>query len=126
MWLHTLDHIQVTAPPDVEEEMRSFYSTVLGLPEVDKPTGLPAKGGVWYALGEIQLHVGIEKDARNYASRRHIGFRVHDLPAFREHLRSHNVTIIPDQPLLNGSDRFYLRDPGGNRVEIIALIPTKS
>lgn len=61
-------------------------------------------------LGDIQIHVGIEKQANNQVSRRHICFRVHDLEAFAKHLQLHGVEII--------SDRFFIRDPGGNRIEI--------
>lgn len=120
MWINTIDHIQITSPPDVEEEMRFFYNNVLGLPEISKPGVLKPNGGAWYQLGAIQLHVSSEKDAKNYASKRHICFQVHDLSTFQQHLETHRIGIIPDRQPIEGYDRFYLRDPGGNRIEIIA------
>ncbi|MBD1843437.1 VOC family protein [Cyanobacteria bacterium FACHB-63] len=120
MWINTINHIQITSPPDVEEEMRFFYNDVLGLPEFPKPEVLQPNGGAWYQLGEIQLHISTEKDARNYASKRHICFQVRDLSAFQQHLAAHQISIIPDGQPIEGYDRFYLRDPGGNRIEIIA------
>lgn len=120
MWINTIDHIQITSPPDVEEEMRFFYGNVLGLPEIAKPETLQPNGGAWYLLGKVQLHVSVEKDAKNYASRRHICFQVPDLPNFQHHLEIHQIGIIPDGQPIEGYNRFYLRDPGGNRIEIIS------
>jgi len=37
---------------------------------------------------------------------------------FQAHLIAHGVEIIPDQQQISGYNRFYLRDPGGNRIEI--------
>jgi catechol 2,3-dioxygenase-like lactoylglutathione lyase family enzyme len=59
-----IDHVQVAAPPDCEEAARRFYGELLGLPEVPKPAALAARGGVWFACGAQQLHVGIEEGSR--------------------------------------------------------------
>ena len=40
---------------------RRFYGELLGLPEIDKPEPLRARGGVWFALGGQQLHVGVQE-----------------------------------------------------------------
>lgn len=120
MWLDSIHHIQITFPPEVEDAMRFFYSTALELVELTKPELLNKNRGVWYLLGDIQLHVSLEQDAQNYASRRHICFQVRDLNAFREHLQMKGVEIIPDSQPITECDRFYLRDPGGNRIEIIS------
>ena len=55
-----LDHVQVAAPPGGEDAARAFYGELLGLPELPKPERLRARGGVWFAVGDQQLHVGIE------------------------------------------------------------------
>jgi hypothetical protein len=96
VWLNAIDHIQVTSSPDVENAMRFFYNTVLGLTEIAKPEALKANGGAWYALGDIQIHVSIENNANNEASRRHLCFRVSDLDEFEAHLKAHEVEIISD------------------------------
>ena len=57
MWIETIDHIQITYPPDVAHDMHFFYGDVLGLPKLTKPEALQVSGGVWYLLGEIQLGV---------------------------------------------------------------------
>ena len=53
-----LDHVQVAAPPGCEREARRFYGELLGLRELDKPEGLQS-GGVWFAAGGQELHVGV-------------------------------------------------------------------
>jgi len=126
VWLDAIDHIQVTSPSEVEDAMLFFYGTVLGLTEIAKPEALQANGGAWYALGDIQIHISTEKNPHNEASRRHICFRVGNLDEFEEHLKAHGVEIISvgtasrryRQPI-PGYNRFYIRDPGGNRLEIL-------
>lgn len=118
MWLEAIDHIQVTSAPEAAAAMQFFYKLVLGLPELSKPETLQGNGGAWYALGDIQIHISTEKDVRNDASRRHICFQVQNLDAFREHLKTHQIEIIPAPQPIAGCDRFFLRDPGGNRIEI--------
>jgi len=62
--------------------------------------------------------IASEDPARNAASRRHLCYRVPDLAAAEMRCRARALAIIADtQPTL-GWRRFYLRDPGANRVEI--------
>ncbi|EFA73395.1 VOC family protein [Cylindrospermopsis raciborskii] len=119
MWLKAIDHIQITSTPELEADMRFFYGQVLGLPEIPKPASLQGVSG-WYQLGNTQVHIGTEPEIPNIPSRRHIAFEVENLGTFREHLETLNVDIIPDRQPLTNCDRFFLRDPAGNRVEILA------
>ena len=118
MWLNTIDHIQVASSPEAEDAMVFFYSKVLGLTEIPKPETIKANGGAWYVLGNIQIHISTEQNPNNTASRRHICYLVNDLQAFQKHLQAHGVEIILDQQPIRGRDRFFLRDPAGNRIEI--------
>jgi catechol 2,3-dioxygenase-like lactoylglutathione lyase family enzyme len=114
------DHVQITVPQSLEAEVRHFYSDILGLPEIPKPKELHRRGGMWYQLGDCQLHVSLEDvDFKsNSASRRHVCYRVPDLEAALSALRECGVPIIPDEQPIQELTRFYLRDPGGNRLEI--------
>ncbi|MDM9384015.1 VOC family protein [Chlorogloeopsis sp. ULAP01] len=94
MWLNRIDHIQVTSSPEAEDAMLFFYSKVLGLTEIDKPETIKDNGGAWYVLGDMQIHVSIEKNPDNATSRRHICYSVHDLEAFQEHLQKYQVEIF--------------------------------
>jgi catechol 2,3-dioxygenase-like lactoylglutathione lyase family enzyme len=124
VWLTAIDHIQLTSPPEVENAMLFFYSQILGLKEIVKPEALQANGGAWYLLGDIQIHVGIEKQANNEVSRRHICFRVHNLEAFTKHLQVHGVEIISNYTP-TGYNRVFIRDPGGNSLEIAEFAHSK-
>ncbi|MFN6570294.1 VOC family protein [Dendronalium sp. ChiSLP03b] len=126
VWLNAIDHIQVTSSPEAENAMLFFYSQVLGLTEITKPEALQANGGAWYLLGDIQIHVGIEKQINNQVSRRHICFRVHSLEAFAIHLQAHGVENISDRQSLPEYNRFFIRDPGGNRIEIAEFAQHKT
>ncbi|MEH1767516.1 MAG: VOC family protein [Nostoc sp.] len=122
MKLDAVHHIQVTYPLEVEDAMLFFYSKVLGLTEIPRPEVIKNDSGAWYKLGDIELHISTEKNANNQASRRHYCFQVNNLNAFEEHLKRHGVEIIPDQRPLPGYVRFFLRDPGGNRIEIAEFV----
>ena len=56
-----IDHVQVAAPPGCEEAARSFYGDLLGMEELPKPAALAGRGGVWFACGSQQLHVGVQQ-----------------------------------------------------------------
>ncbi|WP_341530242.1 VOC family protein [Nostoc sp. UHCC 0302] len=122
MALKAVHHVQVTYPLEVENAMLFFYSKVLGLTEIPRPDVIKNESGAWYLLGDIEIHVSTEKNTNNQTSRRHFCFQVDNLNTFKEHLKAHGVEIIPDQRPLPGYIRFFLRDPGGNRIEIAELI----
>ncbi|HZB93750.1 MAG TPA: VOC family protein [Stellaceae bacterium] len=115
-----MDHVQITVPGALETETRRFYGEGLGFPEIPKPPALARNGGMWYQLGDVQLHVSLEDvdPAANGASRRHIAYDVADVDALEAELRRRGLAIIPDRQPTPGLRRFYLRDPGGNRLEI--------
>jgi len=114
-----LDHVQVAAPPNAEGEARRFYGSLLGLAEVAKPDGLTAAGGVWFACGAQQLHVGIEEPF--LASRKaHPGLAVADaatLDVLADRLASAGAPVHWDERLPD-IRRFYTEDPWGNRLEL--------
>lgn len=112
-----LHHVNVTVPPSVAEATKAFYGTLLGLVEVPKPEESRARGGAWYQLGEHQIHLSLE-DVPETRSKRHICLTVKDLTNAEVQLRDAGVEIIPDERPVRGWQRFYIRDPGGNLIEI--------
>ncbi|MEX0852603.1 MAG: VOC family protein [Bauldia sp.] len=117
MPLAGLDHVQLAMPAGKEDAARRFYRDLLGLVELPKPANLAARGGVWFALGGQQLHLGVEQDFRP-AKKAHPAFWVTDLAALRRHVIAAGETPIDDDAL-PGYDRFYLHDPFGNRLEFL-------
>ena len=63
-----IHHVQVAAPPACEEAAREFYGRLLGLEEIEKPPLLAVRGGCWFALGDGELHVGVEDPFRSRGS----------------------------------------------------------
>jgi catechol 2,3-dioxygenase-like lactoylglutathione lyase family enzyme len=116
-----LDHVQVAAPPGCEREARGFYGRLLGLRELDKPEALRAGGGVWFAAGAQELHVGVAEDF-SPASKAHPGLRVGsdaELDALAEELVTAGADVHWDDRIA-GRRRFFTADPWGNRIEVLA------
>jgi catechol 2,3-dioxygenase-like lactoylglutathione lyase family enzyme len=111
-------HANVTVTPAAENAAKQFYGNVLGLQELPKPSGSKGRGGAWYQLGAVQLHLSIEEGVVNDRAKRHFCLLVANLEQAREHLEKSGVEIIPDDLPVAGWPRFYVRDPGGNRIEI--------
>ncbi len=114
----TLHHVNVTVPSALEEAAKHFYGSVLGLEQVPKPAAA-RQSGAWYQIGENQLHLSIEDDAEASLSSRHVCFAVSDLTETEQRFRDAGVEIIPDPRPIPGTARFYVRDPGGNQLEIV-------
>ena len=114
-----LHHVNVTVAAEQEHAAKEFYGVVLGLEEVPKPKGT-RPSGAWYQIGPNQLHLSIERDESGALSSRHVCFTVADLKATEQRFRDAGVEIIPDPRPMEGTSRFYVRDPGGNMLEISA------
>ena len=114
-----LHHVNVTVAAEVERAAKDFYGVVLGLEEVPKPKGT-RPSGAWYQIGAIQLHLSIERDESGPLRSGHVCFTVADLNATEQRFREAGVEIIPDPRPQEGTARFYVRDPGGNMLEIAA------
>ena len=114
-----LDHVNITVPAELEPAAKKFYGAVLGLQEIPKPKGT-RPSGAWYQIGANQLHLSVERDDNGPLSSRHVCFTVADLRATEERFREAGVEIIPDPQPMEGTARFYVRDPGGNMLEIAA------
>lgn len=112
-----LHHVNVTVPPELEQAAKDFYGAVLGLERIPKPlTSRPS--GAWYQIGPNQLHLSVDNEERGPLSSRHICFAVADLNAAETRFRQAGVEIIPDPRPAENVSRFYVRDPGGNMLEI--------
>ena len=113
-----LSHVNVTVPQALEEATRHFYGVILGLKQLRKPEGSRTNVGAWYQLGAVQLHLSIEEEIDNQASDRHVCYVVRDVAAAAQHFRDAGVLVIPDPRPIPGRPRLYVRDPGGNLIEI--------
>ena len=117
MHVTALHHVNVTVPAELEAETKEFDGGVLGLNQLPKPA-TSRQSGAWYQIGETQLHLSVDDEPRESSSR-HICFTVSDLAEAERRFREAGVEIRPDPRPVPGSPRFYVRDPGGNRLEIV-------
>jgi catechol 2,3-dioxygenase-like lactoylglutathione lyase family enzyme len=117
--LDRIDHVQLAAPPGCEPEARRFFGELLGLEELEKPSSLRARGGVWFRLGAQQLHIGIEQEF-SPARKAHPAFAVSRYDELLARLRSAGVPVTDDVSI-PGVRRCYVADPWGNRVELVAV-----
>ena len=111
-----LDHVAVTAPHELEDEVVSWYRTVLGLEQVDKP---PEAGvtGAWLRAGDQEVHISI--DPQNPSQKPHFCLIVDDFDGAVDALRAASCHI-EQASAIPGRRRFFTRDPAGNRLEIAA------
>jgi catechol 2,3-dioxygenase-like lactoylglutathione lyase family enzyme len=118
-----LDHVQIAAPPGCEARARHFYGELLGLPELAKPATLQLRGGVWFALGGAQLHIGIEADFHP-ARKAHPALRVDaaGLDELARRLGNAGAPVRWDAELPHAR-RFFTEDPWGNRIELLSAGP---
>jgi catechol 2,3-dioxygenase-like lactoylglutathione lyase family enzyme len=119
-----LDHVTIQID-DGEEALRQalrFYGEVLGLTPLDRPANTDnGRPGAWLQCGpQQQLHIitGAGASTENRISRRHPAFRVSKLEGLRRRLQTAGVEIIAGNRF-PGQERFFVRDPWGNRLEFV-------
>lgn len=86
--------------------------------ELPKPPLLAKRGGVWFASGQVQIHIGIEQDFRP-ARKAHPALRCTDYDGLVARLRSQGIGVeeVNDIPAVR---RAHVYDPFGNRIELAA------
>ena len=89
------------------------FGTDTGLP---KPEELRARGGAWFQLPNLQMHVGVDPEP-SPRSKRHVCFLVPDLARARAAVVGKGIAI-EEESVAEGLSRFFIRDPADNRIEI--------
>ena len=113
-----IHHIQLAMPVGEEDAGRRFYGDILGLSEIPKPSELAPRGGIWFRSGELEVHLGVERADFRPATKAHPAFMVSGLAELREELEEAGYRIDEDVQL-EGFRRFHVRDPFGNRLELV-------
>ncbi|HEY7801768.1 MAG TPA: VOC family protein [Dehalococcoidia bacterium] len=113
-----LQHVAVTVPIDGLERARAFYSDVLGLREVARPPEIQSRPGIWYSFGSTELHIQAREHVPAQMTDYHPALVVDDIDAWRARFAAHDIEIS-DQPTIYNRRRFDVRDPFGNRIEIM-------
>lgn len=114
-------HIQVRVPAALMEPTIRFYEEILELDQIPVPIPLQKTIGAWFLVNDgVEIHIGMEEIA-NKNSGRHICFEVDDLERAQKRIEGFGVPIEADTKPIENWIRFYMRDPGGNRIEINQL-----
>ena len=101
------------------ERAAAFYREVLGLTEIAipstfKPAGLNVR---WFRLGSQQIHIFLG-DENQPNSQHHMALQVDDAQAARSWMKERGIDI-EETILIQNADRFFIRDPDRNLIEII-------
>lgn len=118
-----IHHVQVSCPKGGEDAAREFYGDVLGIPEVEKPPVLAARGGCWFRGDGVEVHVGVEEGFAP-ARKAHPAFVLDGVAVLEE------VAVRAEQagfPVIWDGDfpgfrRLHTADGNGNRVELLASL----
>ncbi len=111
-----IDHVQIAVPRALETACLKFYREIFAFPELVKPVELQARGGAWFKVGPLQMHIGVDPDA-SPKSKRHICFLTADLARAKSFVLARGIAI-EEESVAEGLSRFFIRDPAGNRIEI--------
>lgn len=121
-----IDHVQLVIPEGEEERAREFYGGLLGLEEIEKPDLLKSTGGVWYKIGDAELHLGINRHsgiksnetAKPVMKKEHPAFEISGLADVKSYLKANGVNLKEENPI-HGRERFSFYDPFWNRIEFL-------
>lgn len=112
-----IHHVQLAMPEGEDADAVRFYADTLGLTQVPRPESLSPRGGVWFTSGELEVHLGVEEGFRP-AVKAHPAILVKGLGTIRARIEEAGYKVS-DTVQIEGFDRLYVRDPFGNRLELI-------
>jgi catechol-2,3-dioxygenase len=115
--LKILNHIAIEVK-NIQEAL-VFYIDVLGLSEMITPADIKESGIRWIDLGNGQaLHL-VENREATAASIAHFAITVEDVESWRTYLDNRGVETFSPKIKLYNAERFFLKDPTGNRIELV-------
>lgn len=121
-----IEHVSFTVSRPHAEACAGFYE-LLGFERVEPPAGLGARS-IWLTRGGTSLHLMFrDRDGAEIAETPapgagHVALVVDGFDATIGALQAAGVEIDPRTPYWD-SPRVYVRDPAGNRVELMAAAP---
>ena len=86
-------------------------------PGITGITGIVMKAERQTALNLKELALSIKR------KRQHGQLSLRDVAVAEQHFRDAGIEILDDERPIEGVRRFFLRDPGGNRIEVTEAAP---
>lgn len=117
-----IQHVTVEIGPDQVEDCVDFYG-LLGFRRVDPPAGLGERTA-WLQLGHTQVHLQWFEDAQP-TREGHLAVVVSEYEATLQTLTQRGLDPDPRTEYW-GSPRCFVRDPAGNKVELMAFPPERA
>jgi len=105
-------------PPGSEDRARAFYVEALGFEEEPKAPEFADRGGVWLRSGAVKLHVGSDP-AFVATNKPHAALCCTDFEALLARLEARGIAVARDPTPYEGRAHAYVRDPFGNRLELL-------
>ncbi|MHB1577344.1 MAG: VOC family protein, partial [Candidatus Dormibacteria bacterium] len=114
-------HVQLAIPSGGEARCRAFWRDLLGMGELEKLPALAPRGGCWFRVGSLEIHLGVE-DPFVPARKAHPGLLVEGLHGLAERPVTAGYPVTWDSGF-PGHGRFYTEDRFGNRLEFLQAEP---
>jgi catechol 2,3-dioxygenase-like lactoylglutathione lyase family enzyme len=111
-----LQHASVQVPEELLEDCCAFYADVIGMERIPN-----LAGRAWFRFGDGD-HVHLLSGAGAAESMSHLALQVDDLDETVARCRAAGATPR-EADRIWGEDRWFVRDPAGNLVELFAVPP---
>lgn len=122
-----IDHVSFSVTPAQAEACAGFYE-LLGFARIEPPAGLGARS-IWLKSGSTAIHLmfrdrdGVDVPESGPVGAGHVALVVPAYSATVGALQAAGVEVEPRSEYWD-APRSYVRDPAGNRVELMAAPPT--
>ncbi len=110
-----VDHVTITTPDELRDEVVTWYRECLGLQPVDPPDGYD---GAWFRAGNQEIHITV--DPHNPPKTAHFCLIVDDFDRAIDALRGAKCHIEQAREV-PGRKRLFTRDPAGNSLELAVI-----
>lgn len=117
MTILSIDHAQLGFPVGKHAQVRHFYAELLGLPAQEPGDARTLR----FRAGDQRIDLVPVQPWRSHAGVPHLALRTENLSGLRARLLDAGVEIDESRPL-PGHVRFYVRDPGGNTLELLETV----
>jgi glyoxylase I family protein len=112
--VETVNHVTVNIT-DVARA-KTFYHGLLGLEEVERPKSFDFPGA-WFRAGTVLIHL-VGRAQRDPETTAHFCLWVEKVRDAAKEFEAAGYEVKWDKRKIEGIDRFFVRDPDNNRVEI--------
>ena len=120
-----IHHVAIPRPPASARAARAFYGDLLGLTERSPGDGEGPGRILRFGAGATEIHLIVEEIFGQDRSGRHFCLAVDDIETLRLRLEESGVAVV-GEGLSQDSPHYFIRDPFGNLLEIVAITPDQS